>query len=57
MRVSAVIASQDSNKSDTRHDAKDEGRNKYYNNRIIKKEEPEDGVVIKKHPGGFSMTV
>jgi len=55
---STVIASQDSSKSDTRHDAREEGKNKYFNNRYGKKKEPQsEGVVVKKSGGGFDMSI
>ena len=57
---STVIASQDSNKTDTRHDAREEGKNKYVNNRNgEKKKKPvlDEGVVVKKGGGGFNITV
>lgn len=44
---------------DTRHDAKEEGRNKYYSNRNGKKKEskPKDGVVVAKSAGGFDVSI
>jgi len=55
-----VIASQDSSKTGTQHDAKEEGKNKYFDNRNKNKKKPQDSdgqVVIKKTPGGFDMSV
>lgn len=55
-----VIASQDSNNADTRHDAREEGKNKYFNNRnnnAKKKNPSSDGVVVKKQGGGFDMSI
>lgn len=53
-----VVASQQSDRSDSRHDAKEEGRNKYFSNRVIKKKEPQsDGVVVKKSGSGFDMSI
>lgn len=44
---------------DTKHDAKEEGRNKYYSNRIDgkKKSKPSDGVVVAKTQGGFDISI
>jgi len=54
-----VVNSQESDKSDTRHDAREEGRNKYFDNRNKeKKEKPSpDGFVVKKKGGGFDVSV
>lgn len=55
-----VIASQDSNNTDTRHDASEEGRNKYFNNRgETKKKKPDTfGQVVKKKGGsGFDISI
>ena len=55
-----VISSQESDSTDTRHDARDEGKNKYFNNRnnnAKKKNPSSDGVVIKKQGGGFSVSI
>lgn len=55
-----VISSQESDGTDTRHDAREEGKNKYFNNRNNneKKKNPSpDGVVIKKQGGGFDMSI
>lgn len=57
--VRTVHQSDDSNKSDTRHDAREEGKNKYFNNRNTnkKKKTEEDGRVLVKHKGGFDLKV
>ncbi|MDO4188789.1 MAG: hypothetical protein Q4D29_07340 [Lachnospiraceae bacterium] len=55
-----VISSQDSNKTDTRHDASEEGKNKYFasKNDGKKKKTQEFGQVVKKqNMGGFNITV
>lgn len=53
-----VIASQDSDSTDTRHDAKEEGKNKYFNNRKEQKKKPEEfGTVVKKGTSGFNVSV
>lgn len=55
-----VIASQDSDRADTRHDAKEEGKNKYFSNRNKQKKKPEEfGTVVKKNVqgGGFNVSV
>ena len=58
---STVTSSQDSSKSGTRHDAREEGKNKYFNNRNDNKkkkpQEPDGVVVVKKALGGFDMSV
>lgn len=57
---STVVASQDSSKTSTKHDAREEGKNKYMNNRkagVKKKPEDSDGVVVKKGGGGFSISI
>lgn len=57
---STVIASQDSNKTDTRHDAREEGKNKYFSNRGEAKKKKADtfeGVVKKKGGSGFDVSV
>ena len=48
-----VIASQESDQTDTRHDASEEGKNKYFNNRgEAKKKKPDTfGQVVKKKGG------
>lgn len=57
---STVVASEDSNKTDTRHDASEEGKNKYFNNRNDKKKNKQDpfgAVVKKKGASGFDISV
>ena len=55
----SVTKKDNSDKSDTHHDAKEEGRNKYFSQRKTKKgnESLDEGVVVKKSPGGFNITV
>ena len=55
----SVQKKDDSNGADTRHDAKEEGRNKYFNNRKLKgKNDPlKDGVVVAKGRGGFDLSI
>lgn len=57
--VRTVRQSDDSNKSDTRHDAKEEGKNKYFasQNKKKKSEEASDGKVIIKKQGGFDLKI
>lgn len=57
--VRTVHHSDDSDKADTHHDAREEGKNKYYNNRNAKpkKKSEEDGRVIVKKSGGFDLKV
>lgn len=57
--VKTVHHSDDSDGADTHHDAREQGKNKYYNNRIIKKEkQPEsDGSVIVKKTSGFDFRI
>lgn len=55
-----VISSQDSSKTDTRHDASQEGKNKYFSAKddAKKKKTKEFGQVVNKNNmGGFNMTV
>lgn len=55
----SVTASQNMAKSDTRHDAKEEGRNKYFNNRNTKKKTEDIGTVVNKSvkSSGFNVSV
>lgn len=57
----SVTSSQESSKSGTNHDAKEEGKNKYFNTRSNKKnnklQESDGVVVVKKTSGGFDMSV
>ena len=59
MHIHTVQKKDDSDGANTHHDAKDEGRNKYYNNRNVKKKNALDskGVVVPKGMGGFDMSV
>lgn len=54
-----VVSSQGSDRADTQHDAREEGKNKYFNNRNSeKKKKPSpDGFVVKKQGGGFDMSI
>jgi len=55
----SVRKKDNADKSGTHHDARDEGRNKYVNLRTKKKNNKaeEDGVIVKKQPGGFNITI
>lgn len=57
--VRTVHHSDDSDKADTRHDAREEGRNKYFDNRNRKKakEQESDGIVRVKNRGGFDLKI
>ena len=58
--VKTVRNKDDADKSDTHHDAREEGRNKYFSMRKTtkKKEEvPDEGKVIPLSPGGFNITI
>ena len=57
--VKTVRQKDNADKSGTDHDAKEEGRNKYYSMRKEKKEEeiPDEGIVIPVRPGGFNITI
>ncbi|MCR5687673.1 MAG: hypothetical protein K6G58_06595 [Lachnospiraceae bacterium] len=57
--VNTVREKDNANESGTEHDAREEGRNKYVNNRNKKKEDeiPEEGKVIALRPGGFNITI
>jgi len=55
-----VISSRESDRTDTRHDAREEGKNKYTDlrNKNKKKPEiPEEGMVMKKFAGGFDLRI
>lgn len=54
-----VTASENMAKSDTRHDAKEEGRNKYFNNRNTKKKTEDAGTIVNKsvRSSGFNVSV
>lgn len=57
---STVVVSQSSDRTDTRHDAKEEGKNKYFSNRgESKKKKPDSfgAVVKKKNGGGFDISI
>ena len=57
--VNTVHTKDNADKSGTEHDAKEEGRNKYFSTRKIKKKDeiPEEGKVIKLGQGGFNITI
>lgn len=57
--VNTVHAKDNADKSGTEHDAKEEGRNKYFSTRKTRKKDevPEEGKVIKLSPGGFNITI
>jgi len=58
--VSTVREKDNADKSGTEHDAREEGRNKYYNMRNTKKKEndiPDEGIVIPINKGGFNITI
>ena len=57
--VNTVREKDNAAKSGTEHDAKEEGRNKYFSNRKAKEknEVPDEGRVIPMHSGGFNITI
>ena len=57
--VRTVHSSDDSDRPDTHHDAKEEGRNKYYGNSGARKKEKgkSDGKVLVKNRGGFDLKI
>lgn len=57
--VNTVREKDNADKSGTEHDAKEEGRNKYYSTRKTKKKDeiPEEGRVIILGSGGFNITI
>ena len=57
--VNTVREKDNADGAGTEHDAKEEGRNKYFSTRKKKQadEVPEEGRVIKINPGGFNMTI
>ena len=57
--VNTVHEKDNADKSGTDHDAKEEGRNKYYRSARTKKknEVPDEGKVIPLRPGGFNITI
>lgn len=58
--VNTVHEKDNADKSGTDHDAKEEGRNKYFSTRRTKKKDdevPDEGKVIALRPGGFNITV
>ena len=60
MDVHTVHEADDSNEPDTHHDAREEGRNKYFDmrNKNAKKESKADGIVKSKIPsGGFDFKI
>ena len=58
--VNTVREKDNADKSGTDHDAKEEGRNKYFANRKKRTGEdeiPEEGRVVAMRPGGFNITI
>ncbi len=57
--VNTVRDKDNADKSDTHHDAREEGRNKYFSNRKNKKKDevPDEGRVIPLNSGGFNITI
>ena len=59
--VNTVRDKDNADKSGTDHDAKEEGRNKYFSNRNTKRKKedeiPEEGRVVAVRPGGFNITI
>ena len=57
--VNTVHEKDNADKSGTDHDAREEGRNKYFSTRRTKKKDevPEEGKVIALRPGGFNITI
>ena len=57
--VTTVHAKDNADKSGTEHDAKEEGRNKYFSTRKTKDrdEVPDEGRVIPLNTGGFNITI
>jgi len=54
---STVISSQDSNKTSTDHDAREEGKNKYFDNRNASKKKKEEFGSVKKKQGGSGFDI
>ena len=55
-----VRAKDDADKADTHHDAREEGRNKYFSQEKRKKDKKnslDEGVFVAKKTGGFNVTV
>lgn len=57
--VRTVRESDNSDATDTHHDAREEGRNKYFNNRKNGGNSgmPSDGRVVVKNKGGFDLKI
>ena len=57
--VTTVHAKDNADRSGTEHDAKEEGRNKYFSTRKTKgkDEVPDEGRVIPLNTGGFNITI
>ena len=57
--VKTVRDKDNADKSGTDHDAREEGRNKYFSTRNTKKKDevPDEGRVIPVRPGGFNITI
>ena len=57
--VKTVREKDNADKPGTDHDAKEEGRNKYFSTRNIRKKDevPDEGRVIPLNRGGFNITI
>ncbi len=57
--VTTVRAKDNADESGTEHDAREEGRNKYFSTRNAKKKNdvPDEGKVIPLNSGGFNITI
>lgn len=57
--VNTVREKDNADKSGTEHDAKEEGKNKYFSTRKVKKQDeiPEEGRVVEIKRSGFNMTI
>lgn len=57
--VHTVRQKDNADESNTHHDAREEGKNKYFNNRNqdSKRRKESDGVVIAKKSSGFDITI
>lgn len=58
-QAKTVVSADDSTEADTRHDAREEGKNKYIDlrNKNKKKPVPDEGTVVKKDNGGFDLRI
>ncbi len=57
--IRTVRQSDDADRADTRHDARDKGKNEYYGDggRKKQKKEQQDGKMVVKSPGGFDVKI